>query len=138
MLRTKRRSEFEFVHSNLLLSFSLYTPLYSFCITSLINSTPSQEPSQCLPNYNRKERLKLPKIRRSLQKELWMRKPKHTFVVHKNVLCAASPFFEAACKPEWMDQDRIIKVSSKKHIPGCHGPGVELCKGRISLLAGEC
>jgi hypothetical protein len=30
--------------------------------------------------------------------------------VHKNVLCAFSPFFEAACKPEWMKDDKVIKL----------------------------
>ncbi len=32
------------------------------------------------------------------------------FTVHKNILSAASPFFEAACKLEWMKaQGRVIK-----------------------------
>ncbi|KAE9373267.1 hypothetical protein N431DRAFT_337511 [Stipitochalara longipes BDJ] len=31
--------------------------------------------------------------------------------VHQNILCAASPFFEAACKPEWMKSEgRVIKL----------------------------
>jgi len=31
--------------------------------------------------------------------------------VHKTVLCSSSPFFEAACKPEWMKaEDRVIKL----------------------------
>lgn len=31
--------------------------------------------------------------------------------VHKNIICAASSFFEAACKPEWMKpEDRVIKL----------------------------
>ncbi|KAE9373266.1 hypothetical protein N431DRAFT_337163 [Stipitochalara longipes BDJ] len=29
-------------------------------------------------------------------------KDKKSFMVHKNILCEASPFFKAACKPEWM------------------------------------
>jgi hypothetical protein len=34
-----------------------------------------------------------------------------TFIVHKKILCAYSPFFEAACKPEWMKpEDRVIKL----------------------------
>jgi hypothetical protein len=32
-------------------------------------------------------------------------------VVHKDVLCGASPFFEAACKPEWMNpNDKVLKL----------------------------
>ncbi|KAJ8061701.1 hypothetical protein OCU04_009501 [Sclerotinia nivalis] len=31
-----------------------------------------------------------------------------TILVHKNLLCAASPFFEAACKPEWQTGDKFI------------------------------
>jgi hypothetical protein len=34
-----------------------------------------------------------------------------TVIVHKKVLCNASPFFEAACKPEWMKaEDKGIKM----------------------------
>ena len=33
------------------------------------------------------------------------------FNIHKDVLCSASPFFAAACKPEWMSaDDREIKL----------------------------
>jgi hypothetical protein len=33
------------------------------------------------------------------------------FTIHQNILCKASPFFEAACKSEWMKpDDRIIKL----------------------------
>lgn len=30
------------------------------------------------------------------------------FTVHKNVLCAASPFFQAACKPECMEPEEMV------------------------------
>ncbi|PVH87576.1 hypothetical protein DL98DRAFT_635289 [Cadophora sp. DSE1049] len=33
------------------------------------------------------------------------------FAVHKAVLCSSSPFFESACKPEWMTaEDCVIKL----------------------------
>jgi hypothetical protein len=33
------------------------------------------------------------------------------FTAHKNILCKASPFFKAACKPEWMKPgDNVIKL----------------------------
>ena len=36
---------------------------------------------------------------------------KATFSIHRSVLCASSPFFEAACKPQWMKpDDRLIKL----------------------------
>jgi hypothetical protein len=32
-------------------------------------------------------------------------------IVHKDVLCSASPFFQAACKPEWMTaEDKVITL----------------------------
>src|SRR4051812_25080494 len=30
------------------------------------------------------------------------------FIAHKKMLCAASPFFEAACKPEWQSADGCV------------------------------
>jgi hypothetical protein len=35
-----------------------------------------------------------------------------TLVVHKKILCSASPFFEAACKPEWLKEGAVIQVSA--------------------------
>jgi len=36
---------------------------------------------------------------------------KKVFTVHKRILCDSSPFFESACKPEWMISDeRIIEL----------------------------
>jgi BTB/POZ domain len=33
------------------------------------------------------------------------------FTIHKNILCAASPFFKAACKPERMKPiDRVLEL----------------------------
>ena len=33
------------------------------------------------------------------------------YSVHKNIICDTSPFFEAACKPEWMKpEDKVIKL----------------------------
>lgn len=33
------------------------------------------------------------------------------FTIHKDILCKASPFFKAACKPEWMRaEDKVIKL----------------------------
>ncbi|ESZ93752.1 hypothetical protein SBOR_5850 [Sclerotinia borealis F-4128] len=38
-----------------------------------------------------------------------------TILVHKNLLCAASPFFEAACKPEWqVDEECVIVLPEDK------------------------
>jgi len=36
---------------------------------------------------------------------------KATITIHKKVLCAYSPFFEAACKPEWMKpEEKVINL----------------------------
>ena len=33
------------------------------------------------------------------------------FLIHKKILCENSPFFESACKPEWMkDDEKTIKL----------------------------
>jgi len=35
---------------------------------------------------------------------------KKPFMVHKDVLCGASPFFETACKPEWLGDKWVIEL----------------------------
>jgi hypothetical protein len=33
------------------------------------------------------------------------------FTIHKKILCDASPFFKAHCKPEWMkNEEKVIKL----------------------------
>jgi hypothetical protein len=32
------------------------------------------------------------------------------FIVHQKILCENSPFFESACKPEWMKDEQTIKL----------------------------
>ena len=38
-------------------------------------------------------------------------KDKAPKIAHKNVLCNTSPFFDAACKPQWMNPEKsVIKL----------------------------
>jgi hypothetical protein len=33
-----------------------------------------------------------------------------SFAVHRSILCSNSPFFTAACKPELLNDERVIKL----------------------------